>query len=91
MLSTEQPDTDVGTLQPYKTWQPTKVQQMNFTFFEVDEISVKKKKNLTQLRGMENLRRMSPKYRNSRTASKGQHMEIIPRTAKKELTDNIAD
>ncbi len=41
-----------------------------FYFFEVYEISVEKKKNLTQLCGTENLRRMSPKYRNGRTASK---------------------
>ncbi len=50
-------------------WQLTKGQQTNFTFFEVDKISVKKK-HLTQLRGMENLRRVSSNYRNGRTPSK---------------------
>ncbi len=43
---------------------------MNFTFFEVYEILVRRKKNLTQWRGTENLRRMSPKYWNGCTASK---------------------
>ncbi len=68
-------------------WQLTKVQQTNFTFFEVYEISVEKKKNLWQLRGMENSRRMSPKYRNGH----GRHTEIILRTTKKEPADNVAD
>ncbi len=53
-----------------KTWQLTKVRQTNFTFFEVGEILVKKKKNLSQLRGTENSWRTSPKYRNGHTASK---------------------
>ncbi len=50
-------------------WQLIKVQQTNFNFSKFTKFWWKIK-NLTQLRGMENSRQMSPKYRNGRTASK---------------------
>ncbi len=91
MLSTEQPDTDAGTHQPYKYVAVDQVQQTNFTFFEVDEISVKKKKTSRSCVAQKICGECLQNTGKAVRPANGRHTEIIPRTAKKEPADNIAN